>query len=67
KNHMFNTTVSKIRIRSEHAIGLLKGRFQSSKALPVRIKDAKSHKMATLWGVACIVVHNYALEHEAKE
>jgi hypothetical protein len=56
-----------VRIRSEHAIGYLKGRFQSLKNLRVRIVDKKSHQYATYWIAACIAVHNFALESEARE
>ncbi|PPR03353.1 hypothetical protein CVT24_012571 [Panaeolus cyanescens] len=66
-NTFFNNHVSMIRIRSEHAIGFLKGRFQSLKALRVNIVDAKSHKYATYWILACIAVHNFALRCEKIE
>lgn len=66
-NERFNNHVSMIRIRSEHAIGYLKGRFQSLKELRIRITDKKSHKFATYWVAACIAVHNFALRCEAEE
>lgn len=53
-----------VRIRSEHAIGFLKGRFQSLKSLRVNIIDERSHKFATYWIAACIVVHTFALRCE---
>jgi hypothetical protein len=53
--------VSHIRIRSEHAIGFLKGRFQSLKELRVKIINQKSHKFATYWIAACIGVHAFAM------
>jgi hypothetical protein len=56
-----------VRIRSEHAIGYLKGRFQSLKSLRVNIKDEASHKMATYWVAACVAVHNFALACEDDE
>jgi hypothetical protein len=67
KNERFNHAVSHIRIRSEHAIGFLKGCFQSLKNLRVRIMDKNSHTFATYWIAACIRVHNFALKHEAEE
>jgi len=67
ENTIFNNQVSIIRIRSEHAIGFLKGRFQSLKSLHINIKDDLSHKFATYWVVACIGVHNFALKVEAEE
>lgn len=56
-----------VRIRSEHAIGLLKGRFQSLKGLRVRIKDKNSHQFATYWVAACIGIHAFAMQCEAEE
>lgn len=66
-NEVFNNHVSMIRIRSEHAIGFLKGRFQSLKSLRVMIKDEKTHKFATYWVAACVGIHSFAMQCEAKE
>jgi hypothetical protein len=56
-----------LRIRSEHAIGFLKGRFQSLKSLRVNISNEKSHKFATYWVVACVALHTFAMRCEAEE
>jgi hypothetical protein len=56
-----------VRIRSEHAIGFLKGRFQSLKGLHVSIKDAKTHQFATYWVAACVGVHSFAMQCEEEE
>ena len=56
-----------VRIHSEHAIGFLKGCFQSLKSLRVQIDSEDAHKYATYWILACIVVHNFALDCEAQE
>jgi len=56
-----------VRIRSEHAIGYLKGRFQSLKSLRVNIRDETSHKFATYWVAACVAIHSFSMECEAKE
>ena len=66
-NGIYNNHVSMLRIRSEHAIGFLKGRFQSLKDLRVMIKDENSHKFATYWIVACIGIHSFAMTCEAEE
>ncbi|KJA25910.1 hypothetical protein HYPSUDRAFT_100788, partial [Hypholoma sublateritium FD-334 SS-4] len=66
-NGIYNNHVSMLRIRSEHAIGFLKGRFQSLKDLRVAIKDENSHKFATYWVVACIGIHSFAMTCEAEE
>jgi hypothetical protein len=52
-NNEFNNHLSMVRIRSEHCIGFAKGRFPSLKDLRISIKNEKTHKFATLWGVAC--------------
>ncbi len=67
ENAIYNNHVSMVRIRSEHAIGFLKGRFQSLKGLRVNIKDEASHKFATYWVVACIGLHSFAMRCEADE
>lgn len=51
-------------IWSEHAIGFLKGHFQSLKCLCILIKDEASHKFATYWVVAAIGVHSFAMKCE---
>jgi hypothetical protein len=56
-----------VRIRSEHAIGFLKGCFQSLKELRIAIRDEASHKFATYWILAAIAVHCFALTVEAEE
>jgi hypothetical protein len=56
-----------LRIKSEHAIGFLKGRFQSLKNLRLHIKDRISHVMGTYWVAACIGIHAFAIRHEAEE
>ena len=63
-NEVFNNHLAHIRIRSEHAIGFLKGRFQSLKELRVQIKNKKSHKFATYWVACCVGVHAFAMACE---
>ncbi|KAI5895907.1 uncharacterized protein SCHCODRAFT_01092035 [Schizophyllum commune H4-8] len=58
ENAAFNNQVSILRIRSEHAISYLKGRFQSLKNLRVDIRDARTHKLATYWIVSCIGIQS---------
>ncbi|KAI0721743.1 hypothetical protein C8Q72DRAFT_787740, partial [Fomitopsis betulina] len=53
-NKKFNNHVSIIRVRSEHAIGFLKGQFQSLKHLRVNIQDERSHKITTYWIKVCM-------------
>lgn len=56
-----------VRIRSEHTIGFLKGRFQSLKHLRVRISDERSHRFATYWVAACIAIHAFTMQCEDEE
>ncbi|KAF9470985.1 hypothetical protein BDN70DRAFT_820616, partial [Pholiota conissans] len=51
----------------EHAIGFLKGRFQSLKGLCINIVDEASHKFATYWVISCIGLHVFAMDCEVDE
>jgi hypothetical protein len=64
KNEEFNNHVSMVHSWSEHAIGFLKGRFQSLKHLCVHILGERSHKFATYWVAACITIHTFAMQCE---
>ncbi len=66
-NEVFNNHVSMVRIRSEHAIGFLKGRFASLKGLRIRVVDERSHKFATYWVLACVALHCFAMQCEEEE
>jgi len=54
-------------IRSEHAIGFLKGHFQSLKNLWVSINSKKGHILTTYWVAACIWIHSFAMQCKEKE
>ncbi|KIJ31769.1 hypothetical protein M422DRAFT_70812 [Sphaerobolus stellatus SS14] len=54
-----------VRIRSEHAMGLLKGRFQSLKGLRQQIKDERDHRLAIEWIRTCLIIHT--LIHDVEE
>lgn len=51
----------------EHAIGFLKGRFQSLKSLRINIRDQMSHRFATYWIASCIILHSFAMDAELEE
>jgi hypothetical protein len=53
----FNYFVSRLRIRSQHAVGSLKGRFGSLRVLRQQIRDDRFHELSLEWIKACIVVH----------
>ncbi|THU93179.1 hypothetical protein K435DRAFT_639753, partial [Dendrothele bispora CBS 962.96] len=58
-NNEYNYWVSKIRIRSEHGVGFLKGRFCSLRGLRLRINNQLSIQFASLWVITAIVLHNF--------
>jgi hypothetical protein len=46
-----------VRVKSEHAMGYLKGRFSSLRGLRQQIDDTRDHKRALAWVKTCIVIH----------
>ena len=66
-NAEFNLHVARLRIRSEHAIGFLKGRFPSLRGLRLQINNAKMHRIATYWVAVCIAIHTFAIRVEGEE
>ena len=63
ENRDFNYALSRVRIRSEYAIGYLKGRFQSLKELRVRINNRKDMRFASCWIQVCIILHAFVIDH----
>ena len=53
-----------VRIHSEHAIGLLKGRFQVLCELRIQITSPKHHKWAITFVRCCIILHNIIIRLE---
>jgi len=58
------TLCGQIRIRSEHAVGALKGRFQSLRGLRQYINTREDHEAAVEWVRTCLILHNLILYHE---
>jgi len=54
----FNYHLSRLRVRSEHTFGLLKGRFQSLKEIRIKITDQDGHRWAMVWILSCLILHN---------
>ena len=67
ENKVFNNQVSMVHICSEHAIGYLKGQFQSLKGLCVKIWGETTYCIAIYWVVACIILHAFAMICKAEE
>jgi len=51
-------------MRSEHCISFLKGQFNLLRGLRIQINSQRNLAFASLWIMACIVVHNFALKRE---
>ncbi|KZT66355.1 hypothetical protein DAEQUDRAFT_654579, partial [Daedalea quercina L-15889] len=64
RQRRFNYYLSKIRVAVEHAIGLLKIRWQSLKELRIHITDEVKLAYATMWIRCCIVLHNLVIRSE---
>ena len=60
----FNHHLSRIRISSEHAIGLLKGRFQSLRELHIQINSQNQFDFAIIWIRVCFILHNFIIDIE---
>ena len=61
----FNTRLAQIRIKSEHCIGILKGRFRCMKRCNIKLRSSKSEvkEMVDLIG-ACIIMHNLLIKYD---
>jgi len=57
ENRIFNDHVSKVRVRSEHAVAIINRKFGSLRGLRISIKNAETHVLALSWIKACIVLH----------
>ena len=64
ENRLFNYYVSNVRIRSEHCMGFLKGRWSSLRGLRLRIDNKDQLIFASLWVITCIHFHCFAMDHE---
>jgi hypothetical protein len=62
QNALFDTAVSHIRVRSEHCMGALKGRFQSLRGLRVNILSNSDHIKACQWVTVAIILHNMVVD-----
>lgn len=64
ENSLFNRYLSAVRVRSEHAIGYLKGRFYSLKSVPIAIQSLEHVNYLNAWILAAVCVHNFTLLRE---
>ena len=61
ENTIFDHAVSHLRVRSEHCMGALKGRFQCLRGLRVAINSPESHFKAMRWMKVAIILHNLVI------
>ena len=67
RNEIFNKVVSHLRVRSEHCMGALKGRWQCLRGLRVMIKSNKDHIRACRWVTIAIILHNAVVDIEGEK
>ena len=67
-NEYFNTCLAKVRISSEHCIGMLKGRFQCLKQNNIKLRNSPTEvkRLVQLIG-SCTVLHNLLIDYEEEE
>ncbi|KIJ48108.1 hypothetical protein M422DRAFT_248289 [Sphaerobolus stellatus SS14] len=66
-NSRYNYYVSRVRVRSEHCVGFLKGRWSSLRGLRLHINNPRHIHLASIWITSCIVLHNFAMQNEEGE
>jgi len=63
-NALFDRVLAQLRVRSEHCMGALKGRFQCLRGLRVNINSNVEHSKALHWITAAIILHNLIIDIE---
>jgi len=58
----YNYQLARLRVKSEHAIGILKGRWGSLKELRLTLATDRQFSFAMTWITACIVLHNICVD-----
>lgn len=62
---VFNNALSKVRISSEHTIGILKGRFPFLRSIRMRITENVNSSKAIIQMIdACVILHNFLTKKE---
>jgi DDE superfamily endonuclease len=67
RNAQFDKAVSALRVRSEHCIGALKGRWQCLRGLRVPTNGKHEHVHPCHWITVAIILHNMLVEWEGNE
>jgi hypothetical protein len=63
-NALFDHVLAQLRVRSEHCMGALKGRFQCLRGLRVNINSKSDHAEALRWITVAIILHNLIIDVE---
>lgn len=58
ENQVFNKFLAKSRVRNEHTIGILKGRWASLNELRIAINKREDAEHAVGWIMTCCLLHN---------
>lgn len=66
-NILFDKYVAHLRVRSEHCMGALKGRFQCLRGLRLNINSNREHHEACRWISVAIILHNLVIEVEGAQ
>lgn len=66
ENVQHNYYVSNVRVRSEHCMGFIKGRWSSLRGLRLCIDTAEGLQIASIWVATCIILHAFAMKYEAR-
>jgi hypothetical protein len=66
-NSFFDRVVAHLRVRSEHCMGALKGRFQCLRGLRIHIDSNAAHREACRWITVAIILHNLIIDVEGNE
>lgn len=66
-NSLFDKVVAHLRVRSEHCMGALKGRFQCLRGLRVNIQSKRDHHAACRWITVAIILHNLIIDVEGSK
>lgn len=63
----FNTLLAKPRVKSEHCIGRLKGRFPLLRNIPLRLAKKADMKRIVKYVRGAVVIHNYLIDEDIDE
>ncbi|KAG2051184.1 hypothetical protein BDR06DRAFT_854299, partial [Suillus hirtellus] len=60
----FNTALSRVRVRVEHAFAALKNRFQSLREIRLPLQHDRHLAYISYWVQCCLILHNMVIQFE---